>query len=127
MKNIIKIIIFVFILIFLQTKANSKVNDKNNFNQRYLSSYFSALILQNTQEYERALKHFKSSKDISKRHENFLLQYIKSLVLNGKTQEAIRFIKNYENTNTYKDTFEINLLLLLENLKKKIIKMVRNI
>ena len=119
MKNIIKIIIFVFILIFLQTKANSKVNDKNNFNHRYLSSYFSALILQNTQEYERALKYFKSSKDISKRHENFLLQYIKSLVLNGKTQEAIRFIKNYENTNTYKDSFEINLLLFLENLKKK--------
>ena len=51
--------------------------------------------------------------------QRFLLQYIKSLVLNGKTQEAIRFIKNYENTNTYKDTFEINLLLFLENLKKK--------
>ena len=52
-------LIFLF-LILQQTISISKTTEKKNFNQRYLSSYISAILTQNNNNSEGALKIFQS-------------------------------------------------------------------
>ena len=112
-----KIIIILSFLLY-QTSTYSKVSEKNEFNQKYLSNYFSALISYDNQKNDDALKFFKSSKSLIQKHDNFLKEYVFSLVLDGQIKRAIDQIKVSKNSNN-SNFFELNLLLYLDSLVKK--------
>ena len=112
-----KIIIILSFLLY-QTSTYSKVSEKNEFNQKYLSNYFSALISYDNQKNDDALKFFKSSKFLIQKHDNFLKEYVFSLVLDGQIKRAIDQIKVSKNANN-SNFFELNLLLYLDSFVKK--------
>ena len=112
-----KIIIILSFLLY-QTSTYSKVSEKNEFNQKYLSNYFSALISYDNQNNDKALEFFKASKFLIQKHDNFLKEYVYSLVLDGQIKRAIDQIKVSKNSNN-SNFFELNLLLYLDSLVKK--------
>ena len=116
----LKILIFLFLLLY-QNVSYSKVNETNDFNQKYLSSYFSALISFVNQKNDDAIKFFNSSKFLIKKHDNFLRNYVFSLILDGQVKKAINQIKHSKEENF----FEANLLLILDSLTKKKIQTSR--
>ena len=110
-------IIFIIISFFFANQANSK-NIDNNFNKSELSNYLSAIISFNNHENEQSLNYFNSSKRLLGNHENYLKQYVFSLVVNQKVKRAIQEIKVLENKeNVY--FFESYVLLILDSILKK--------
>ena len=110
----LKILIILFSLLY-QNTAHSKATEKNQFNQKYLSNYFSALVSVTNQKNEDAIIFFNSSKFLMNKHDNFLREYVFSLVLGGQVKNAINQIKRSNNSNF----FEGDLLLALESITKK--------
>ncbi len=117
----LKILIFLFLSLY-QNIAYSKVNEINDFNQKYLSNYFSALISFENQKNDDAIKFFNSSKFLIKKHDNFLRNYVFSLILDGQVKKAINQIKHSKEANF----FEANLLLILDSFTKKKYKQAEN-
>ena len=110
-------IIFIIISFFFANQANSK-NIDYNFNKSELSNYLSAIISFNNHENEQSLNYFNSSKRLLRNHENYLKQYVYSLVVNQKVKRAIQEIKILENKeNVY--FFESYVLLSLDSILKK--------
>ncbi len=110
----LKILIILFSLLY-QNTAHSKATEKNQFNQKYLSNYFSALVSVTNQKNEDAIIFFNSSKFLMNKHDNFLREYVFSLVLGGQVKNAINQIKRSNNSNF----FEGDLLLALDSITKK--------
>ena len=110
----LKILIILFSLLY-QNTAHSKATEKNQFNQKYLSNYFSALVSVTNQKNDDAIIFFNSSKLLMNKHDNFLREYVFSLVLGGQVKNAINQIKRSNNSNF----FEGDLLLALESITKK--------
>jgi len=94
----LKILIFLFLLLY-QNVSFSKANETNDFNQKYLSNYFSALVSFDNQKNDDAIKFFNSSKFLIKKHENFLRNYVFSLILDGQVKKAINQIKYSKSLN----------------------------
>ena len=113
-----KILIVILSFLALQTSTYSSTSANNKFNQKYLSNYFSALVSSGNQKNEEALEYFNSSKFLIQKHDNFLKKYVFSLVLNGQVKKGIDQIKISKN-DINSNTFELNLLLLVDSLKKK--------
>ena len=115
---LIKFFKLVLILLFFQSPLYSKNKNFNDLNSRYLSNYFSGIVAYENKDNSEALKFFRSSKLLIKRHDSYLKRYTYSLVLEGKVQQAINEIKQ----NLTKDNsnfFEAHLILSLDSLKKK--------
>ena len=107
---LIKFLKLALILLFYQSPLYSKSKTLNNFNSHYLSNYFSGLVAYENSENSRALKFFKSSRYLIKHHNPYLENYIYTLVLEGKVQQATSEIKQ----NLTKDNsnfFESHLML----------------
>ena len=115
--NLLKIF-FIIVTLLYQSTAYSKVTDNNEFNHKYLSSYLSALLSYDNQNNDLALKYFNSSKDLLNEHDQFLKKYVFSLVADGQISKAIKYIQYSKNKNN-SSFFEVNLLLVLDSLKKK--------
>jgi len=113
----LKIFFIIFALIY-QTTAYTKTNDKNDFNYKFLSSYFSALISVDNQKNNKALEFFESSKYLKKRHDNYLREYVYSLVLDGQIKKAVNQIKSSLKSKN-SNFFEGKLLLVLDLMSKK--------
>ena len=118
-----RLIIIILSFLLFQTNIYSNASATNKFNQKYLSGYFSALISSGNQNNEDALKFFKSSKFLIKKHDNFLKEYVFSLVLDGQVKKAIDQIKTSKN-DINANFFESNLLLTIDSFKKKDFKQV---
>ncbi len=117
MIKILKLILFVVFFIY-QTFAFSKTTDEINFNPKYVSNYLSAIILENNNNSNDALKYFNSSKILINKHSEYLKKYVKTLVANGDVQKSINVIKQNKNKSS-SSFFEADLLLLIDNFKKK--------
>ena len=115
---LIKFFKFALILLFFQSPLYSKNKTLNNFNSHYLSNYFSGIIAYENKKNSEALKFFKSSKYLIKRHNPYLKRYIYTLVLEERVPQAINEIKNNltENNSNF---FEVYLILALDSLRKK--------
>ena len=113
-----KILLVILSFLALQTSTYSSTSEDNKFNQKYLSNYFSALVSSGNQKNEAALDYFNSSKFLIQKHDNFLKKYVFSLVLNGQVKKGIDQIKISKN-DINSNTFELNLLLLVDSFKKK--------
>jgi len=115
---LIKFFKYALILLFYQGPLYSKSKTLNEFNSHHLSSYFSGIVAYENNNNSKALKFFKSSKYLIKHHNSYLENYIYTLVLEGKIQQATNEIKQ----NLSKDNsnfFEAHLVLALDSLKKK--------
>ena len=113
-----KILLIILSFLALQTSTYSSTTVDKKFNQKYLSDYFSALVSSGNQKNEEALEYFNSSKFLIQKHDDFLKKYVFSLVLNGRVKKGIDQIKTSKN-DINSNTFELNLLLLIDSLKKK--------
>ena len=88
-----RVIIIILSFLLYQTSTYSKVSEKNEFNQKYLSNYFSALLSSDNKNDKEAIKFYEASKFLVNKHDNFLKNYIFSLVLDGQVKKAIKQIK----------------------------------
>ena len=113
----LKIFYIIFALLY-QTVGYTKTSDKNDFNYKYLSRYFSALISFDNQKNNKALEFFESSKYLKKKHNNYLKEYVYSLVLDGQIKKAVNQIKSSRNTKN-SNFFEGKLLIVLDLMNKK--------
>ena len=113
----LKIFYIIFALLY-QTVGYTKTSDKNDFNYKYLSSYFSALISFDNQKNNKALEFFESSKYLKKKHNNYLKEYVYSLVLDGQIKKAVNQIKSSRNAKN-SNFFEGKLLIVLDLMNKK--------
>ena len=113
----LKIFYIIFALLY-QTVGYTKTSDKNDFNYKYLSSYFSALISFDNQKNNKALEFFESSKYLKKKHNNYLKEYVYSLVLDGQIKKAVNQIKSLRNMKN-SNFFEGKLLIVLDLINKK--------
>ena len=113
----LKFFFIIFALIY-QTTGYTKTNDKNDFNYKFLSSYFSALISFDNQKNNKALEFFESSKYLKKKHNNYLKEYVYSLVLDGQIKKAVNQIKSSRNMKN-SNFFEGKLLIVLDLINKK--------
>ena len=110
----LKIILFLVFFIY-QTPSFSKTTDERDFNPKYLSNYLSALISQNSKD---SVSYFNSSKILINEHATFLEKYVKALTVSGQIQKSINIIKQNRGKENSK-FFEAELLLLIDNFKKK--------
>ena len=117
--NKFKLLFLVFAILY-QTSVYSKTSEDLNFNPKYLSGYLSALISYGNQNNEESVKHFNSTKFLIDKHSGYLKDYIFALVLNGEIKKAIAQIKRNKNSNF----FESELLLIIDNFKKKTSKKI---
>ncbi len=99
-----------------QTSTFSKISDNIDFNPKYLSNYLSAIILKNNYKSEESLKYFNSSKVLINEHSRYLKNYAISLVNSGNVKKSIKLIKQNKKNKNF---FEADLLLIVENIKKK--------
>ena len=90
---LIKFFKLVLILLFFQSPLYSKNKNFNDLNSRYLSNYFSGIVAYENKDNSEALKFFRSSRSLIKKHDTYLGKYIYSLVLEGKVQQASNEIK----------------------------------
>ena len=117
MIKILKFILFIVFFIY-QTFAFSKTEDNVDFNSKYVSNYLSAIISENNYNSDDSVKYLNSSKFLINVHEGYLKKYVTNLVINGEVQKSISVIK--QNRNKYNSNFfEADLLLLIDNFKKK--------
>jgi len=115
--KILKLILFIVFFLY-QTFVFSKTTDKIDFNPKYISNYLSAIISENNSNSEDSIKYFNSSKILINKHQGYLKKYVINLTANGEVQKSINTIKQNRKKHNSK-FFEANLLLLLDNFKKK--------
>jgi len=115
---LIKFFKFVLILLFYQSPLYSKSKTLNDFNSHHLSNYFSGIVAYENNDNSQALKFFKSSKSLIKQHDSYLENYVYTLVLEGKVQQATSEIKQ-NLTEDNSNFFEAHLILALDSLKRK--------
>ena len=116
-SNYFKVFFILFLFIF-SNEVKSKTNENTEFRVSELSNYFSAVVAYGNQNNEQSLKYFKSSRNLIDKHNEYLRQYIFSLVLNQNVSRAIQEIKFSENKKN-SNFFESYLLLFLDSIKKK--------
>ena len=115
---LIKFFKFALILLFFQSPLYSKSVTLNDFNSHHLSNYFSGIVAYENNDNSQALKFFKKSRALIKQHESYLENYVYTLVLEGKVQQATGEIKQ-NLTEGNSNFFEAHLVLALDSLKKK--------
>ena len=116
-SNYFKVFFILFLFVF-SNEVKSKTNENIEFRASELSNYFSAVVAYGNQENEQSLKYFKLSRNLLNKHEEYLRQYIFSLVLNQNVTRAIQEIKFSENKKN-SIFFESYLLLFIDSIKKK--------
>jgi len=115
---LIKFFKFALILLFYQSPLYSKSKTLNDFNSHHLSNYFSGIVAYENNDNSQALKFFKSSKPLIKQHDSYLENYVHTLVLEGKVQQATSEIKQ-NLTEGNSNFFKAHLVLALDSLKRK--------
>jgi tetratricopeptide (TPR) repeat protein len=115
---LIKFFKFALILLFYQSPLYSKSKILNDFNTQHFSNYFSGIVAYESNDNSQALKFFKSSKPLIKQHDSYLENYVYTLVLEGKVQQATSEIKQ-NSTEGNSNFFEAHLVLALDSLKRK--------
>ncbi len=118
--------LIIFIIVLYQSPLHSKSKTFNQFDSPDLSNYFSGIVAFDNNDNLEALKFFKSSKNLIKKHDPYFEKYIYSLILEKEVQKAIYEIKRSLN-NSSSNFFNAYLILALDSLKKKILRKVKYI
>ena len=114
MKFLIKkiyIILFLLIISLIGSKLLAK-EGKIRYSKENISSYFSGIISANQSSNNKAFDYFKKAKSLKNKHSKFNAEYIRTLILVEKFDQAFEFSKSIWSKNEF--IFEVDLLLGLE-------------
>ena len=114
-KKIYSILILVPIIFFCSTTFSK--SSKIEYSRDNISNYFSGIVSANQDYTDLAFKYLTKVKSLKNTHPNFNFQFIRTLVLLGKFEEAFAFSKSVWNEE--KLFFEADLLLGIESFLKK--------
>jgi len=114
-KNIYFILLLVTIL-FLDTETFGKDN-KVKYSRNDISNYLSGIISANQDYTKAAFKFLNKAQSLKNDHSNFNVQFIRTLILLEKFEQAFAFSKDVWLEDEY--FFETDLLLGLESFIKK--------
>ncbi len=119
MKILIKkihIILFLLILLSVDSKVFGK-SDKTQYTRENISNYFLGIISANLDHNQKAFNYLKKVKSLKDEHSRFNVEYIRTLILLEKFEQAISFSKNVWKEND--SLFEADLLLGLNYFVKE--------
>ena len=104
-------ILFLATILFLDIEAFGK-DRKTEYSQENISNYLSGIVSVN-QDYNAAFKYLNKVQSLKNDHSNFGVQFIRTLVLVEKFEQAFSFSKEVWIEDEY--FFETDLLLGLES------------
>jgi tetratricopeptide (TPR) repeat protein len=119
MRYFIKKIYFILLLVtilFLDTETFGK-DSKVKYSRNNISNYLSGIISANQDYTNAAFKFLNKVQSLKNDHSNFNVQFIRTLILLGKFEQAFAFSKDVWLEDEY--FFETDLLLGLESFIKK--------
>ena len=119
MKFIIKKIYFVILLTAISlfyTSVFAK-NTHIKYSKENISNYFLGIISVKQDSNDKALQHLKKVKSLKNRHSKFNVEFLRTLVLLEKFNEAFKFSKNVWKEEEY--FFEADLILGLNAFTNK--------
>ena len=114
MKFLIKkiyIILFLLTVLLFELKLFAKEN-KIRYSKENISSYFSGIVSVNQSKNNKAFDYLKKAKSLKNRHSRFSAEYIRTLILIDKFEQAFAFSKNVWTNDEF--IFEADLLLGLD-------------
>ena len=92
-------------------------DNKTQYTRENISNYFLGIVSANLDHNEEAFKYLKKVKSLKDTHSKFNVEYIRTLILLGKFEQAFSFSKSVWNENDL--FFEADLLLGLNFFIKK--------
>ena len=119
MKFLIKkiyIILFFLTIFLIQLEAFAR-DSKALYTRENISNYFLGIISANNNFNNKALRYLKKVESLKNRHSKFNVEFVRTLVLLEKFDEAFIFSKSIWDENEL--FFEADLLLGLDSFKKK--------
>ena len=119
MKSLIKKIHIIFILLIILL-SSGKVLAKDSvikYNSKDISNYFLGIWSINQNYNELAFKHLKKTQSLKDIHSKFNVEFIRTLILLEKFDEAVDFAKSLEKEKKF--FFETYLVLGLDSYKNK--------
>jgi len=119
MKFLIKknyIILLLFIIFSIVPATFAKDNTKE-YSKETISNYFSGVVSANQDYNNEAFNNLKKVKLLKNKHSNFNLEFVKTLILLEKFNEAFSYVSSLEEVD--KSFFEIDLILGLNYFIKK--------
>ena len=114
MKFLIKkiyIILFLLTILLFESKLFAKEN-KIRYSKENISSYFSGIVSVNQSNNKKAFDYLKKAKSLKNKHSRFNAEYIRTLILIDKFEQAFAFSKNVWTNDEF--IFEADLLLGLD-------------
>ena len=114
MKFLIKkiyIILFLLTILLFESKLFAKEN-KIRYSKENISSYFSGIVSVNQSNNKKAFVYLKKAKSLKNKHSRFNAEYIRTLILIDKFEQAFAFSKNVWTNDEF--IFEADLLLGLD-------------
>ena len=106
-------ILFVIIFIFFSTSHVVSIEKFNNANN--ISDYFSGIVLLNQNKYDESYEYLKKLDGLERKHENYSLKYLYTLINSGNFREAFRYSKKLDKWRN--DSFESDLVIAIFYLK----------
>ena len=119
MKFLIKkiyIILFLSSILLIGTKVFAK-ETKIQYTKENISNYFSGIVSINHNYNNKAFKHLKKVKSLKNKHSRFNIEFIRTLILIEKFEQAFAFSKSVWTDNEF--VFETDLLLGLDSFIKE--------
>jgi Tfp pilus assembly protein PilF len=119
MKFLIKkiyIILFLLTILLIGTKLFAK-ESKIRYSRENISNYFSGIISANQGSNNKAFDYLKKTKSLKNKHSKFNAEYVRTLILIEKFEQAFTFSKSVWANDEF--IFETDLLLGLEYFIKK--------
>jgi len=112
----IYIILFLLTILLIEPKVFAKEN-KIQYTQENISNYFSGIVSINQNYNNKAFKYLKKVKSLKNKHSRFNIEFIKTLILIEKFEQAFIFSKSVWTDEEF--IFETDLLLGLDYFIKK--------
>ena len=97
MKFLIKkiyIILFLLSILLIESKIFAKESEIK-YTKENISNYFSGIISINQNYNNKALKHLKKVKSLQNKHSKFNIEFIRTLILLEKFEQAFVFSKKF--------------------------------
>ena len=109
------LLLYLFFILIFPHNVYSK-NNKDLYSQNTISNYFSGIISKNRANNKLAFEYFNSIQHLKNEHDNFNIQFIRTLVILEKYNEAFMFSKKIWSENEI--LFESDILLGIHSLMK---------
>jgi len=115
MKHFIKNIYLnlLLVVVFLIGSESYSKGTNVEYSKETISNYFTGIISARQDNTKKAFKHLNKIQSIKKTHDNFSIEFIRTLVLLEKFDQAFSFAKSISHENG--SFFEANLLLGIES------------